>query len=258
MAEWYWSDEDVLLSSMDALLSGYLPSGYTTDDVTAQATRRSGADYAEGFSNLLPPGPAWPREPDTVLMRLLSGLAEVWGAKVDARAADLLERESDPRATIELLSDWERVAGLPDACLAEALTIGDRQAALVARLTMEGGQSIPFFLGIASALGYEITITEHSPFMAGISHAGDTRYDGGGFRWEIGPAEVRYYWTINLSAARLTWFRAGAGQAGVDPHLRIGIASDLECLIRRFKPAHTEVFFDYTGLISQGPMAGTP
>lgn len=221
--------------------------------------RRSGADYAEAFASLLPRGPAWPRDSDSVLMRLLAGLSEIWGSKVDARAADLIERESDPRATLELLSDWERVAGLPDACLDEPLTIGDRQAALVARLTMLGAQSVAFFVGIAEMLGYEITIVEHSPFMAGVSHVGDTRYDDApSFRWEIGPAEVRYYWTVRMDAARLTWFRASAGQAGVDPHLRIAAATDIECLIRRFKPAHTAVFFDYAGLDPQGPMAGTP
>ncbi|TCR60930.1 putative phage tail protein [Bosea sp. BK604] len=224
-----------------------------------QHVQRSGADYAEALAALLPPGPAWPRETGTALMGLVAGLAEIWGDRVDARAADLLERESDPRATIELLEDWERMAGLPDACLAEPLTIGDRQRALVARLTMLGGQSRAFFIGLAASLGYEITITEHSPFMAGISHVGDTRYDDApDFRWEIGPAEVRYYWNIHMAAARLTWFRANAGQAGVDPHLRIGLATDLECLIRRFKPAHTEVFFDYTGIDPLGPMTGTP
>jgi len=191
-------------------------------------------------------------------MGLVAGLAEVWGARVDSRAADLLERESDPRSTIELLEDWERMAGLPDTCVAEPLTIGDRQRALVARLTMLGGQSRAFFIGLAASLGYEIRITEHAPFMAGTSQVGDTRDESGDFRWEIGPVEVRYYWNIHLAAARLTWFRAGVGQAGVDPHLRISLATDLECLIRRFKPAHTEVFFDYTGMDPLGPMTGTP
>lgn len=191
-------------------------------------------------------------------MRLISGLAEIWGANVDARAADLLERESDPRATLDLLPDWERVAGLPDECLAETLSIADRRKALVSRLTMLGAQSRTFFIGLAEALGYDIRITEHAPFMAGISQVGDTRDEFGDFRWEIGPAEIRYYWTIRMGAARLSWFRASSGQAGADPHLRIGIATDLECLIRRFKPAHTEVFFDYTGMDPLGPMAGTP
>jgi hypothetical protein len=38
----------------------------------------------------------------------------------------------------------------------------------------------------------------------------------------------------------------------------IGIADDLECLLNRWKPAHTEIIFDYSGLQDGGEMAGTP
>lgn len=223
--------------------------------------RRSGADYAEALAALLPRGPAWPTDQDSVLQRLVSGLAEIWGAKVDARAADMLTRESDPRATIELLDDWERAFGLPDPCLSEPLTIGDRQEALVGRITMEGGQSRAFFKRIAAAIGYEIEIIEHAPFMAGVSRAGDTRPTGAAtewFRWETGPETIRFYWTVLVLNQRITWFRATTGEAGVDPHVQIGIASDLECLLRRLQPAHAEIAFDYSGLGLDASMAGTP
>jgi uncharacterized protein YmfQ (DUF2313 family) len=227
--------------------------------VVDQHIRRGGEEYADGFAALLPRGPAWPREADSVLMRLVRSLAEVWGGRIDPRAADLLERESDPRSTVELLDDWERVAGLPDPCLAEPLSIADRQKSLVARLSMLGSQSIPFFTELARAIGYEILIVEHAPFMAGVSRVGDTRDLGNGSpRWEIGPPEIRFYWSVRIINPRLSWFRAGSGQAGVDPHLRIGFASDLECVLRRFKPAHTEISFDYSGLAADGAMAGTP
>jgi len=226
-------------------------------------TRRVGDDYADALANLLPTGPAWPRDQDGVLMRLQAGLAEVWGGKVDPRAADLLEREADPRVTFELLPDWERAFGLPDACVDEPLTIGDRQRALVERMTTEGGQSRPFFIELAARLGYTIRIREFAPFMCGISQCGDTRPTGAAgedYRWEIGPEEMRFYWTARIDRARLAWFRTGAGggQVGVDPHLQIGIASDLECLFQRFKPAHTRILFDYSGLGDEGPLAGTP
>jgi uncharacterized protein YmfQ (DUF2313 family) len=62
--------------------------------------------------------------------------------------------------------------------------------------------------------------------------------------------------------APLTWFRAGAGQAGVQHHLTIGYAQDLECLLRRWKPAQTDIIFDYSniggGTGIDDPMAGTP
>ena len=45
---------------------------------------------------------------------------------------------------------------------------------------------------------------------------------------------------------------------GHDPHLRIGLADDLECLLNRWKPAHTQIIFDYSGMETGGEMAGTP
>ena len=60
---------------------------------------------------------------------------------------------------------------------------------------------------------------------------------------------------------RPSWFgfESPSGQTGVDPHLRIGMADDLECLLNRWKPAHTQIIFDYSGLSNPGdPMAGTP
>jgi uncharacterized protein YmfQ (DUF2313 family) len=56
----------------------------------------------------------------------------------------------------------------------------------------------------------------------------------------------------------LVWFRASTGQAGVDHHLEIGRYDDLECLLNRWKPAHTQIVFDYSNLKQDDPMAGTP
>jgi uncharacterized protein YmfQ (DUF2313 family) len=215
--------------------------------------------------SLLPRGQAWPRYIGSTLVQTIDGLAGYWGF-VDSRAADLLEIESDPRTTFELLPDWERAWGLPDPCFADPLTIAARQQILVLWMTMLGAQSRQFFIDIlASRLGYTVTITEFAPFMAGVSNCGDTRplpLDPnpliGDFRWYIGPPEMRFYWTVHVGLARLLWFRASSGQAGVDPHLRIGLAEDLECLLRRWKPAHTELVFDYSSLAAGGPMAGTP
>ena len=234
--------------------------------MTDKHIRRSGDDYVDALAALLPTGPAWPREPETALMALMGGLAQIWGDPVDARAADLLERESDPRSTIELLPDWERNWGLPDPCYTGPLTIHDRQVALVARMTMLGAQSRQFFIDVAAFLGYTITITEYAPFMAGVSNCGDTRTPPldpdprvGDYRWYIGPPEMRFYWTIHVTGARLVWFRSAQGQAGVDHHLEIGLAEDLECLLDRWKPAHTDIIFDYNNIGSgDDPMAGTP
>src|SRR6516225_1826777 len=138
--------------------------------------RRSGSDYAQAMLELLPQGQAWPRSLDSTLVKSVDGLADYYGT-VDARAADLLEQESDPRKTVELLPDWERNWGLPDPCFQSTPTISMRQKMLVFKMTLLGGQSRDFFINDVAMgmLGYTITISEYAPFMAGVSNCGDTR-----------------------------------------------------------------------------------
>jgi uncharacterized protein YmfQ (DUF2313 family) len=212
--------------------------------------QRGADDYAQAIESELPTGAAWPREPESDLMRWVAGCALIW-AQVDSRAADFLIRESDPRATIEMLADWEAAFGLPDPCVAEPLTIDDRRRALINRITIQGGQSRAFFLSVAAALGYTVVIQEYAPVQCGISRCGDTRPDAtelnhANFFWRIGNPDMRYLWRVKILNTRLSWFRAGSGQAGVDPMLRIALATDLECVFRRWKPAHTQIVFDYS------------
>ena len=75
------------------------------------------ADYLSQLLALQPPGAALPREPESVWVRLLAALADGF-ERVDARSDDLV-RESDPRSCIELITDWERVCGLPGECAAD-------------------------------------------------------------------------------------------------------------------------------------------
>jgi uncharacterized protein YmfQ (DUF2313 family) len=216
-------------------------------------TQHAASDYATALADLLPTGPAWPRDLDAPLMLWVGGASQIWG-DVDARAADLLTQESDPRSALELLPDWERNWGLPDPCLAEKLTIGDREIALVAKMTTLGGQSRPFFLGVAATLGYSARITEYAPFMCGISRCGDTRDVYGDWRWQLAQPTIRFYWTVHIGSLRNTPFRVGGGggQCGIDPLLRIAMATDLVCLLTRWAPAHTQVIFDYSAV------GGTP
>lgn len=207
--------------------------------------RRTGDDYAQSLLALLPQGPAWSRDISSTLVKVCTGLAGIFGF-VDSRAADLLERESDPRKTMELLPDWERNWGLPEECFPGGSTVEERRATLMLKMTLLGGQSREFFYYVADLFNYSITIKEYSPFMAGISQVGDTRDSTGQYRWEIGPPEMRFCWSIHAGTETLYWFRAGSGQAGVDPHLTIQLSGTVECIFELWKPAHTEIVFDYS------------
>ncbi|WP_456679370.1 YmfQ family protein [Bradyrhizobium sp. S3.7.6] len=232
--------------------------------------------------DLIPQGQAWPRAIGSALVNVVTGLTRIWG-DFEIRASKLLEMESDPRTTIELLPDWERNWGLPDPCYSAPHSIAERQLALVMRMTLEGGQSRQFFIDVAAMLGYTITITEYRPFFIAMDGCGDCRVygdlppdrmrnqwgqkimdengdapvlDGELAEWPnyglCGEVWVRSYWTVHVHEAKLTWFRVTSGQTGVDPHLRIGLADDLECLLNRWKPAHTQIIFDYSNLETGG------
>ena len=205
----------------------------------ARLPRYGEGGFAAALSKLLPRGRAWPRDPSSVLMRFVSGLAAIF-ADVEQRAAAFLEREIDPRTTLDMLPEWERAFGLPDPCFPAGQAIGERQAQLVARIAAQGGASPQYFIDLAASLGYAITIEEFAPFMAGWSRAGDPF-------WQMGDPSIRFFWIVNVPGARVTWFRAGLGIAGQDPHARIARADDLECILRRWKPSHTQLVFSYSG-----------
>lgn len=205
--------------------------------MTEKWVQRTSADYAEGWRNLLPQGSAWPRDPSSALQTVIAGLADIWGDPVEANAATLLKTESDPRKTTNalLLSDWERAWGLPDTCFSRVLTESERQTLLVQKMTLLGAQDRAFFIAQALIVGYTININEHAPYMCGISECGDTRNldDGIHYRWELGQEEIRFWWNVQVSAL------SSSTLDGID----------IECLLRRWKPAHTEIVFDYSPLM---------
>lgn len=204
---------------------------------TAQIAPIGAEAYAAQLAALLPTGRAWPRDAGSVLMQLVRGVADEL-ARIDGRASDLFE-EVDPRTALELLPDWERVAGLPDACVPAPDSIAERQAALHLRLTSTGGQSRAWFIDRAATLGYAITIDEFRPFRAG-SRAGE----------RIGGEAWAHSWRINVlppatdtgQGFNLRYFRAGS-RAG---ERLVGFGSiDFECVMRRAAPAHTNLLFAY-------------
>lgn len=190
------------------------------------------AEYREQLKALLPPGQAFPRDPGTTLHDLLDGMS-LELARVDDRAS-ALPQEVNPNTTLELLPDWERVAGLPDKCSgALEETLQGRRNALLAKLTSTGGQSADYFIQLAASLGYAVTIEVFRPFRAGRSAAGDVLSNG----------DWAFAWRIHAPDVTVIPFRAGLSVAG--ERLRVWGSDTLECKIRQLAPAHTIPIFAY-------------
>ncbi len=190
-------------------------------------------EYMFALQGLLPHGPAWSRDADAPLTRILSGLsAEL--SRLDDRADRLIE-ESDPRSTFEMLPDWERIAGLPDACAlltGVSLNVAQRQVALAAKLTSQGGSSIAYFIALAARLGFTVTITEFREWS--FDSDDDTALSGSdwAYAWQVNaPLNSLSDWTFDSDDD--TPFAWWGNQL-------------LECALSRYKPAHTTVIFSYT------------
>ena len=150
-----------------------------------------------------------------------------------------------------MLPDWERNWGLPDPLFLfmTAATSAAGTQTLMRKMTIEGGQSRAFFIEVASDLGlfnYDPRIFAfHGRHLAGRRSARrrTATRDGKSDR-----RKIVFTGASSVADISLTWFRVTVGQAAIDPHLRIGYPTDLECLLNRWKPAHTMIVFDFSGI----------
>lgn len=189
------------------------------------------AAYLAQLQALLPQGAAWPCGAGATLTQLLTALAEEL-SRVDQRAEDLLD-EADPRTTYELLTDWERIAGLPDPCTPAEASLDERRLSLLQRLARRGGASATYFIALAEALDYPgTTVTEFRPLTC-VSDCNDF----------LNPAPLwTHQWQLNLPASRVV---AMTCASPCNASLRTWGDSTLECVVTRLKPAHTNVTFTY-------------
>lgn len=184
-------------------------------------------------SALWPIGWIWPRDEDDSLIAVLReplarGIAEA-EATMEALVAEL-----DPRLATVLLSDFERVLG-PDPCGRDisTLPIAERRSIAHMRWTARGGQSRAYYEQLAAARGVKIKIIENE-----LSRVDEMRVD-----CELIEPPEQFIWTVLVALTNDQLFRTGDSTAG--DRLYDITLSDIECDIRRTKPAHTEVVFRY-------------
>lgn len=195
---------------------------------------------------LLPPGEAWQPRPDSVLARLLRALGGPL-AVLEERARDLID-EADPRTTFELLADWEAALGLPDACLPNPQSDAERRALVLARVAGAASGTPAFFVALAASIGVPIAIEEGraDPARVNVTRVGD-RLNG----------EVEdLVWTVFAPSTPVIRARVNSARIG-DPLSTYG-NSLLECVLRRYAPAHTYLRFSYDtdGLLLRIAIAG--
>lgn len=203
--------------------------------------------YSQALQSLIPLGLAWPREPGAVQTAVIRALATSF-QRSDSDAISLLNGGFPATATI-LLPEWEKSLGLPDDCsIGEVDTIAKRQAAVVSKLISTGGQSKSYFIGIAKALGYTITIKEFRLARAGLSACGD------GLNGDDWP----FVWMVEAEGVSVTTAQAGISYCG-DP-LRSWGNKQLECTMSALSPSHTIVKFGYIyfGFNDEGVYDVTP
>jgi uncharacterized protein YmfQ (DUF2313 family) len=188
--------------------------------------------YTSLIHKLLPSGKAWNKEEGSNLDKLAQGISEEF-YRIERRANDLII-EFDPTKANELLPEWENLLGLPDTAFGSPVTNQERRNLVTLKISSRGGQSRQFFVDIIRKLGFQIAIKEHRPFRAGRSRSGDAVFTNIGWR---------HTWTVIAKQAVKFSFRAGKSAAG-DPlvYYRNGV---VEGIIRKLKPAHTNVLFKF-------------
>jgi len=198
--------------------------------------RRTATDYLRSLQSLLPQGYAWNRDIDSGLGEFLQGQAEEF-ARVDGRSADLLI-ERDTRLASELLIDHELDLGLPDECSPETQTIQERRLAAHSRLIALGQQNPAYYIELAAAYGWTVTITEYSAFICGIHGMEDACGDSDNF----------FYWkvTITIGGGAIVYFVCGSSECG-DYLSFLGDVDDMICVFNKYKPVHTRILWDFDG-----------
>ena len=189
-------------------------------------------EYHSQILKLLPKGVLWDSLP--LFKLLFKPLAQ--GLKYIDERMDKLLLESRPLSAVETLEDWENDYGLPDPCTGQLPTIYQRQIALWQKIIDDGGQRDVDYMEIAARMGYSITIEELQELPP---NAPQPQFGSLTGRWRE--------FVVHINSARNeTYFRQEATtESTTEDRIDASSHFNLECVIRRLKPAHTKVYFNY-------------
>lgn len=200
-------------------------------------------DFRDICLQLLPAGPAWPRDSSSRLALLFQSMMSEFVTINDV--IEQMKDEMTPVNSTMLFELWEHEYGLPDSCLEQAQTFNQRRAALIERHTYVGRQDKQFFIDFALKLGFSITIDEFSESSPGPAGTYVVPRDSGNLT-QVTPVgeDWNFVWRINAeSTSEQT--RSYPSQYG-ESYKSVGTNEILECAIRNLVHAHRVLIFSYS------------
>lgn len=191
--------------------------------------------YLRQLISLLPKGRAWTRSLTSKMSELLAGFSPEL-ARVDTYMESIIT-EKDTQFTDRLLPEFEIDYGLPDSCSDVDADKDTRRQDLRSRFLAVGRMDKQYYIDLALELGFNITITEFTPFWSGQGVSGDP----------CGDQDVLFFWQVNVStSSELIIFRSGSGRSG-DLLQSVAGISQVTCFFSKLKPAWTHILFNIIG-----------
>lgn len=189
--------------------------------------------FQQSMAALLPKGYAWPRDPQSTLMRLLAGSAAAL-KEFDAVTAQAAV-EWLPQATKARLGEWEGAVGMPDECFGTSQTTEARRGRVLSRLRGPSGyfsDSSPASLGAVEAicanLGYPAVASYNHPFRCGRDRVGR----------RLGQLDGKLYVRMTVQS---TPFRVGRNRVGDRLIARPPEIAELACYLTKYAPARFQL-----------------
>lgn len=215
------------------LTNSFTPKAASTVIVPSDALAAPDSDslISSGLS-FWPPGAAW-GSPDGQAVSLSSGLAKFMRVLLSpfewlyARGFRLA-LEANTQTVTELLPDWEKDHGLPEACFTGEQTATQRLTALRRKVMAEPLAHPEDFVRVAADFGFTIEIEEPNIFECGGSECGSFH--------ETGDALEEAFLVVRVQDSAETFFEIGTSECGVDRLYDVVGASDVLCFLRQELP----------------------
>lgn len=182
-------------------------------------------------------------------------LFAAFGRLFDGMSAAIchLVKELNPFTTEQMISEWERALGLPDACLPKATTLEERRAWVIWRLAKRRWTTAAEWKEMAALFGFDIAITPgwyvQRPALFGDSTGGFASFEFP-LSFDIFPKLGRFRVYIDVYGVDFAGFEYGAPgtNASVGFPIPFGDTDErldqLKCMLDRIRPANVVIIWN--------------